>query len=241
MTKRQSVVIVLAQSKGGAGKTTAAITLASELALLGASVTLIDADPNQHAAKWAKKPGRPEKIALVENPQGRDIEEHILDDIAQAKQKSSFVIVDLEGTASAAAGYGISRANLVVIAVQGSQDDADEAAKTIRLVRRQEQAFEKSIPYAVLITRAPAALNPKILRGIVSDFQEAKTPVLQNRLIDREAFKAIKTYGGTLHDLQDGEVSGAAKACVDARAFTKEVIELIRSTQQSAQAGREVA
>lgn len=238
--KQNAVVIVFAQSKGGAGKTTAAITLASELAMLGASVTLIDADPNQHAAKWAKKPGRPESITLVENPRGREVEEHIIDDIDAAKRKTTFVIVDLEGTASLATGNAISRANLVVIAVQGSQDDADEAAKTMKLVRRQEQAYEKSIPFAVLITRAPAALNPKILRGIVEDFQEAKIPMFKNRLIDREAFKAIKTYGGTLHDLSDGEVSGATKACQDARAFTKELIQFIRSTK-SVEQGRAVA
>ena len=51
--------VVMASSKGGAGKTTAAITLASELSRQGeekdVKVALIDADPNKHGAKWAKK------------------------------------------------------------------------------------------------------------------------------------------------------------------------------------------
>jgi len=233
MSKSKSVVIVFAQSKGGAGKTTAAITLSSELALAGATVTLIDADPNQHAAKWAKKPGRPGNISLVENPKGRDVEEHIIDDIHDAKMASNFVVVDLEGTASAAAGYGISRADLVVIAVQGSQDDADEGAKTVRLVRRQEQAFERKIPHAVLITRAPAALNPKLLRGIVEDFTNGGTTVLLNRMVEREALKAIKTYGGTLRDLSPAEVAGAEKASINVRAITKEIIDLIGTRNSS--------
>lgn len=228
MDSQNSIVIVFAQSKGGAGKTTAAITLASELALAGAPVTLIDADPNQHAAKWAHKAGCPDRITLIENPRGRDVEEYIIDDIDAAKQSSAFVIVDLEGTASAAAGYGISRASLVVIAVQGSQDDADEGAKTVRLVRRQEQAFEKNIPHAILVTRAPAALNPRLLRGIVSDFEEGGSPVLRHRMIEREALKAIKTYGGTLHDLTSNEVSGAEKAASNVRAITKEIVDIIR-------------
>ncbi len=46
--------IVFASSKGGAGKTTAAIILASEFARQSApkskTITLIDADPNQHIA-----------------------------------------------------------------------------------------------------------------------------------------------------------------------------------------------
>ena len=58
--------IVFASSKGGAGKTTAAIILAAELARQGATknieVTLIDADPNQHSAKWALRDGCPSNI-----------------------------------------------------------------------------------------------------------------------------------------------------------------------------------
>ena len=60
-------IIVFATSKGGAGKTTAAIILASELARNGATVTLIDADPNQHSAKWAVKEGCPKNISIIQN------------------------------------------------------------------------------------------------------------------------------------------------------------------------------
>ncbi len=38
--------IAFANSKGGVGKSTSAALLASELAVRGASVTIIDADPN---------------------------------------------------------------------------------------------------------------------------------------------------------------------------------------------------
>ena len=41
-------VIVFATPKGGAGKTTSALLLASELAARGATVAIIDADPE----KW---------------------------------------------------------------------------------------------------------------------------------------------------------------------------------------------
>ena len=41
-------VITLSSPKGGAGKTTAATILASELAERGASVTIIDADPGSY-------------------------------------------------------------------------------------------------------------------------------------------------------------------------------------------------
>src|SRR3712207_1669174 len=54
--------IVLASPKGGAGKTTSAVLLATELAQSGAAVTVIDADPNRNISEWAARPGRPEGL-----------------------------------------------------------------------------------------------------------------------------------------------------------------------------------
>ena len=137
-------IIVFASSKGGAGKTTAAIILASEFARQGNSkgmiITLIDADPNQHSAKWALKKGCPQNIKIIENSD----EDSIIDDIENANQNSAFVIVDLEGTASMSVASAISKADLVIILCQGSQDDADEAIKTIKLIKRQERLLARS-------------------------------------------------------------------------------------------------
>ena len=45
-------VISLASAKGGCAKTTTALALGLELALDGARVAVLDADPNQHAAEF---------------------------------------------------------------------------------------------------------------------------------------------------------------------------------------------
>ena len=52
--------IVFASPKGGAGKSTSAILLATELASRGATVTVIDADPNKPLSQWSKRAGKPE-------------------------------------------------------------------------------------------------------------------------------------------------------------------------------------
>ena len=88
--------IVFASPKGGAGKSTSAVLLATELALKGASVTIIDADPNKPVSQWAGREGRPQNLAVIS-----DISEKtIIDEIENAARQTSFVIVDLEGTAS---------------------------------------------------------------------------------------------------------------------------------------------
>ena len=57
--------IVFASPKGGAGKSTSAVILASELALRGAQVVVIDADPNRPVSQWAKRPGKPKTLAVL--------------------------------------------------------------------------------------------------------------------------------------------------------------------------------
>jgi len=215
--------IVMASSKGGAGKTTAAVLLASELARQGAEkgigVTLIDADPNQHSAKWANKEGRPANLSVVENSD----EESIIEDIESAEEQTPFVIVDLEGTASIAVANAIARADLVVTLCQGSQDDADEAVKTIKLIKRQGKVLKREIPFSVLFTRTSAAITPRTFKYILNEFESAGVDVFKTSLIDRDAFRAIRSFGGTVNDLDPKEVSGIDKAAQNVKAYASEV------------------
>jgi hypothetical protein len=63
----------------------------------------------------------------------------------------SFVVVDLEGTASRMIPYAMSQADLVIIPSRGSTLDAVEAVAAIREVREQEAAFRVKIPAAILL------------------------------------------------------------------------------------------
>lgn len=223
-------VIVFASSKGGAGKTTACITLAGELARQGKekgiNISLIDADPNQHSAKWALKEGCPNNIMLIENSN----EETILDDIDDAEEKGGFVLVDLEGTASMTVAHAISRADLVIALCQGSQDDADEAAKTIKLIRRQEKALQRNISYSILFTRTNPAIIPRGLRAIIEDFKAGNVDIFDSSLIDREAFRAVRSFGGIVNDLDKKDVSGVDKASINAQSYAEEVKHKLKNS-----------
>ena len=60
-------VIPFVSPKGGCGKSTSAVLLASELSESGHSVTIIDADPNRPVARWSKRPGKPKNLSVLEN------------------------------------------------------------------------------------------------------------------------------------------------------------------------------
>jgi chromosome partitioning protein len=223
--------IVFASSKGGAGKSTSAVLLGSELAERGASVTIIDADPNRPVASWSKHPGKPEGLTVI----GDVTEDLIIDVIEQAASKSAFVIVDLEGAASLLVGYAISRADLVIVPAQGTHLDSAEAAKTLRLVRTQERSLRMKIPACIVLTRTSAAIRPRGLAAIVAEFERAGVPVLQTQIHQREAYAAIFAFGLPLSGLLDSHVSGLPAARANASAFMAEVVKVLHTVATPAE------
>jgi chromosome partitioning protein len=226
--------IVFASPKGGAGKSTSAVVLASELARTGADVVVIDADPNRPVSKWGRLQGKPANLAVISDV----TEATIIDEIETWSTKVPLVVVDLEGTASMTVAYAISRADLVIIPVQGSQLDAAEAAKAIKLIRQQERAFARRIPYAVLFTRTSAVIRPRLLGHIRQELRAADVPIFSVQMHEREAFRAIFSFGGTIETLQPSQVSNLPAAATNARAFAAEVVAMLRETAPVEKKGR---
>jgi chromosome partitioning protein len=156
-------------------------------------------------------------------------EDSIIDTIELAATQSAFVIVDLEGTASMMVGYAISRADLAIIPTQGSQLDAAEAVKAIKLVRRQERAFGKTIPFAVLFTRTSAALRPRSLQSIEAEFEQNAIRTFQTQIHERDAYRAIFSFGGTLSHLDPSQVTNIKAAITNAKAFAAEVVAMLKA------------
>ena len=224
--------IVFASPKGGVGKSTAAILLATELVGHKAAVTVIDADPNRPLSQWAARPGKPDLLTVIENA----TEETIIDTIEKAATQTPFVIVDLEGTASMMVGYAMSRADLVIIPAQGSHLDASEAAKAIKLVEAQERAFRKAIPYAVLFTRTNPVIRARTFQSVEAQLMEKKIPMLNSQLHEREAYRAIFSFGGTLATLDPSQVPNITAAKANAVLFASEVVQRLKAGQPSAKA-----
>ena len=155
-------------------------------------------------------------------------EDAILDRIDQASRQSAFVIVDLEGTASLMVGYAISRADLVIIPTQGSLLDATEAVKAIRLVRNMEKTAGKTIPTAILFTRTSAAIRPRSLQAIESEFANSGVKVLSTQMHERDAFKGLFAFGGSLAGLDRSQVGNVAAAQANARAFAAEILAILK-------------
>lgn len=217
-------VIAFANPKGGAGKTTTALLLATELANKGASVTIIDADPERWISQWGKLPGKPESVTII----GDVTEDSVVDAIDAAAGAAQFVIVDLEGTASLMVANAIGMADLVVIPIQGSSMDAKGGAKTIRLIRNQEKMARRKIEHAVVLTRTGAAVTSRALRNVTEQLQAGGIDIFQTAIVERAAYRDLMDFGGTLSGLNPLQTSNLDKAIANAREFAGEVVAKLK-------------
>jgi chromosome partitioning protein len=215
--------IAFISPKGGVGKTTAALLLASQLAR-GAKVSVIDADPNHPIAAWGKVAIVPDNLSIIADVD----EDNILDRIEEAAAKTPFVIVDLEGTAAKIVLLAVSQADLVVIPMQGSQLDAEQAGRAIRVLKQHEKMTGRVVPYGVLLTRTSPIIRTRTMGHIQGGLTDAGVPMFATQLHEREAFRAIFSFRQTLEKLDPKEVSNLDKAIANAEQFTVEVIERLR-------------
>jgi len=228
--------IAFVSPKGGAGKTTSAFLLSTALAKLY-DVTVIDADPNHPIKKWATAGNGPERLTVISDVD----EDTIIERIEDAATKTTFVIVDLEGTASKIVVYAVTQADLVIIPTQGSQLDADEASRAIRVVLQSEKMTGRAKPYAVLLTRTNPSIRTRTQAHIQNGLIGAGIPVLQTELNERDAFRAIFSFRQTLDGLNPAEVPNLDKAKLNVWEFVHEVVERLKAEQGRGQKEAEEA
>ena len=215
-------VIVFASSKGGVGKTTSALTLASVLTRHGASTTLIDADPNAPLVLWSQRfrDGVPPNLR-VKAAYRTDVAE-VID-----AETDPFVIVDLEGSRNEEVSVAIGRADLVLIPMKGNQLDADEAVNVIKVIRKQETIFRRSIPFRVFLSQTSPVIMDRGMRDICEQMRDNNIPMLTTAIVERSAFKAPFRLGGTLYELTDREAKSPGAAITNAETFAREVRDVL--------------
>lgn len=220
--------IVFCSPKGGVGKTTSALLLANQLSS-AYDVTVVDADPNQPIKTWAAAGNSPARLSVVSEVN----ENNIIDCIEAAAEKTAFVVVDLEGTAAKIVLLALSQADFAIIPIQGSQLDAEQASRAIRVIRQREKVTGRALPYAVLLTRTNPAIRTRTLTHIQNGLIAAGIPVLETELNEREAFRAVFSFQQPLTSLDPADVANLEKARTNVQDLALEILRLLASSTES--------
>ena len=140
------IVVVLAQSKGGVGKTTLAVNIAGEIARFGRTVCLIDADPQGSAARWAE----PHKLTFPVRREVLSYRREVIWVRDVLKTGSDFVVLDLPAGLNHVFETSVLIADLLVVPSGPSSLDLSSAQLTINKAREVRNAEVTRVPLKVV-------------------------------------------------------------------------------------------
>ncbi len=186
-------VIAILNQKGGVGKTTLAVHLATALARKKRSVILLDADPQGSALDWAAaRQGNP-LFPVVGLPKSS-----IHKELPTLAANYDIVVIDGPPRVYDVARSAIMAADLVLVPVQPSPYDVWAAKEIIDLLT-EASVFKPSIRKAFVINRKIA--NTAIGRDVAQALSDYPIPVLASAICQRVAFAESATQGLTVYEL----------------------------------------
>lgn len=216
-------VITFANAKGGAGKTTAALILSTELARQGHKVVVLDADPQRWITSWAEASGHIANLTVISHITPGSLECHI----REAKDEADYIVIDLAGAKDQIVALALAISDQVLIPVQGCAMDAKGAAQILELIRQIQDRSGLRINHSVVLTRVNSLVTTRALQTIKAMLAERGVSVLDTPIVERAAYREIFDFGGTLQTMDPNRVSNLDKARENAAALAKEVQALM--------------
>ena len=226
--------ITFASFKGGAGKTTAVMAVASTLIASGKRVALIDADENSPLLDWRK-------AAQSAGTWSQDCEIYEADDLKSFERAFEdvsdkgfdYVIIDTRGGGSELNNACLVNTNLVIIPSALTTLDMTQGLATFEHTIELLKAMKTNLPVALLIQRVPVGKLTVSQRQSLAALSEL--PRCETLLHARDAYAAMSSRG-MLHLTYDAlsadlmkrfNASHVAMAIEEAKALTHDILEAL--------------
>jgi chromosome partitioning protein len=212
------MIISLLNQKGGVGKTTLAVHLASSLALLQQRVLLIDADVQGSALDWSASRDEDPLFNVVGIAKPT-----IHKEMPTLSEGYDHVIIDGPPRVYDVARSAIVASDLIIIPVQPSPYDVWAAKEVVELVKEVADTVSgiKKFDSAFVINRK--ITNTAIGRDVIEALEIYKLPIFKNHICQRVAYAETALRGSTvLEEDPDGVASEEIKA------LTSEILENYR-------------
>jgi chromosome partitioning protein len=186
-------VIAILNQKGGVGKTTLAVHVATALARKKRRVLLLDADPQGSALDWAAARHGEPLFPVVGLPKSS-----IHKELPALAANYEIVIIDGPPRVYDVARSAIMASDLVLVPVQPSPYDVWAAKEIIDLLN-EAAVYKPALQKAFIINRK--IVNTAIGRDVAEALSAYPIPVLSTSVCQRVAFAESATQGLTVYEL----------------------------------------
>ena len=197
-------VIAVVSQKGGAGKTTVAMQMGGGFHAIGASVVLVDLDPQESAFRWA------ESAPLLDSDLQLDVRKmsglEIIKHIAELQREADYIVLDTPPSIyhpSTLAALAV--AHLAVIPAVPSPTDLWSTLAVERLILNRMEHSHR-LRGCIVPNRVQ---NTALASDVLELLHEFTLPIVDTMLCQRNAYAQSAVIGATVFQL--GSAAEAAQ------------------------------
>lgn len=213
------MIISWAGQKGGAGKSTLAIALATELHRLGYSTLLVDADPQGTASTWGDVAAElAEDVPDYTYPTVVAMGSNLHKQLPALASNYDFTVIDCPGRIDERQRAALAIADLALVPVTPDTSDVWALSESLELIN-QAQVFRPELAAFLVLNKLRASTaEAHSAREI---FAPAGLPILDAELGYRVAFGRFAHEGVGVVEFEPG-----GKAAEEIKALTREVLTI---------------
>lgn len=219
------MIITLASSKGGVGKSTLTGCLAGAWAATGRTVHIVDLDSNRTIGRWFSDPSiRPAAISIA-MPDPGDLTDHLEQTISD--EDPDLILIDVAGAYERALTLATARAHLTLIPAAPTEADIFEASRIARHITAVFEAMGRKPLYRLVLNRVQSLASSAQLFAITETIR-LKLPRIKTRIMQRAAYEEMGLSGLPPH-FADRKRPTVAKAVAELEALRADIEGLFQS------------
>lgn len=206
------MIITIANSKGGVGKSTLAVHLAAWLHEQGHKVTLADCDIQQSSSEWLH-----EAIPELKTVRLAD-QNKILNELPELGEDADFVIADGPGGDDETSRCLLLRADFAIVPCKASMLEVRALAKATEVLR-QAQDIREGIPNAMIVL-SMVGKNYRLTKDMKDAAAALNLPLAKRAMILRQIYADAPGQGAVVWNLG----SRAAEAATEVDQLFQELL-----------------